>query len=66
MPGGCWHHLRGRSSIGAPVTFVATAIVRVLMLRRRIRVEEAMMLERFGAEYEEYAQGTSRLIPGVY
>ncbi len=51
---------------GTPVTFVGTAIVRVLMLRRRIRVEEAMMLERFGAEYEAYAQGTRRLIPGVY
>jgi protein-S-isoprenylcysteine O-methyltransferase Ste14 len=50
----------------APVTFVATAIVRVLMLRRRIRVEEVMMLEGFGAEYEAYTQRTSRLIPGVY
>ena len=55
-----------RVADGAPVAFVGTAIVRVPMLRRHIRVEEAMMLERFGAEYEAYAQGTKRMIPGVY
>ena len=51
---------------GAPVTFVATAIYRFMMFRRRISVEEEMMRERFGLEYETYAQETRRLIPGVY
>lgn len=51
---------------GAPVTIACTLTVRVLMLRRRIGVEETMMRERFGAEYEAYAQRTRRLIPGIY
>jgi protein-S-isoprenylcysteine O-methyltransferase Ste14 len=51
---------------GAPVTFALTFVYRLLMLRRRIKVEEAMMREKFGAEYETYAQATRRLIPGVY
>jgi len=32
----------------------------------RIRVEEQALLESFGDEYLEYAQGTKRLIPKVY
>jgi len=32
----------------------------------RIRVEEVMLAERFGAEYRAYAARTRRLIPGVY
>jgi protein-S-isoprenylcysteine O-methyltransferase Ste14 len=32
----------------------------------RIRVEEQALLESFGDEYFEYAQGTKRLIPKVY
>ncbi len=29
----------------------------------RVRIEERMMLDRFGTEYEEYVQRTGRLIP---
>jgi protein-S-isoprenylcysteine O-methyltransferase Ste14 len=36
------------------------------MFKRRIDVEEAFMLERFGGEYETYRARTSRLVPGVY
>ena len=32
----------------------------------RIRIEEQALLESFGDEYFEYAQGTKRLIPKVY
>jgi protein-S-isoprenylcysteine O-methyltransferase len=33
---------------------------------RRIRIEEAALLEAFGQEYREFSLATSRLIPGVY
>jgi protein-S-isoprenylcysteine O-methyltransferase Ste14 len=33
---------------------------------RRIRVEEAVLLEAFGEEYRAYMASTRRLIPGVY
>jgi protein-S-isoprenylcysteine O-methyltransferase Ste14 len=32
----------------------------------RVRVEESMMLDRFGTEYEQYMQRTGRLIPPVW
>lgn len=42
----------------------ATGLVSVAMLYAfRVRQEERMMLERFGAEYRDYMAHTSRLIP---
>ncbi|MDX1663876.1 MAG: isoprenylcysteine carboxylmethyltransferase family protein [Candidatus Promineifilaceae bacterium] len=38
------------------------ALTAVLM----VRIEEGLLREKFGAEYEKYAQGTSKLIPGVW
>jgi protein-S-isoprenylcysteine O-methyltransferase Ste14 len=38
----------------------------VLLLLRRIRLEEAHLRKVFGAEYEHYAARTRRLIPGIY
>ncbi len=32
----------------------------------RVRVEERMMLDQFGAEYEQYMRQTGRLIPQVW
>jgi len=32
----------------------------------RIRIEEKMLIERFGDEYREYMRGTKKLIPFVY
>lgn len=32
----------------------------------RIRAEEALLLSRFGGEYEAYRARTARLIPGIY
>jgi protein-S-isoprenylcysteine O-methyltransferase Ste14 len=31
-----------------------------------IRQEETLLREKFGEEYEEYAEKTARLIPGVW
>lgn len=38
----------------------------VPLLLHRIKLEERMLIERFGAEYEEYRGHTKRLIPFVY
>lgn len=38
----------------------------VVVFLYRMRVEEAMLTESFGAAYEEYKKETYRLIPGVY
>jgi protein-S-isoprenylcysteine O-methyltransferase Ste14 len=37
-----------------------------LMFALRVRREEAMMLERFGAQYRDYMAQSKRLIPGIY
>ena len=36
------------------------------MFRRRMDVEEAFMVEQFGAEYRAYMGRTRRILPGVY
>jgi protein-S-isoprenylcysteine O-methyltransferase Ste14 len=36
------------------------------MFKRRMDVEEAFMIARFGDEYRGYAARTARLLPGVY
>ena len=36
------------------------------MLLFRIGIEERMLVEEFGAEYEEYMRRTKKLIPYVY
>jgi protein-S-isoprenylcysteine O-methyltransferase Ste14 len=36
------------------------------MFKRRMDVEEAFMVENFGAEYRDYMGRTARLLPGVY
>jgi protein-S-isoprenylcysteine O-methyltransferase Ste14 len=36
------------------------------MFKRRMDVEEAFMVESFGAEYRAYMAHTARLLPGVY
>jgi protein-S-isoprenylcysteine O-methyltransferase Ste14 len=37
-----------------------------IALLYRIRVEEAALIEAFGAEYAAYSRKTKRLIPGIY
>jgi protein-S-isoprenylcysteine O-methyltransferase Ste14 len=42
------------------------AIAWMLVLLRRIRLEEEHLQKHFGSEYDAYAARTPRLIPGVY
>jgi protein-S-isoprenylcysteine O-methyltransferase Ste14 len=49
--------------------WVATLILVVLLFGvygYRIRLEEAMLVERFGNEYQEYRKQTWRLVPFIY
>ena len=48
--------------IAGPAMLVAFT----LMFALRLRPEERMMRERFGAEYEAYVQRTKRLLPGIW
>jgi protein-S-isoprenylcysteine O-methyltransferase Ste14 len=50
-----------RSSIG-----ILIAALFLIPLMARIRSEERLLSEHFGAEYESYRARTWRLIPGVY
>lgn len=45
-----------------PANLIAFAV----LLAFRIRAEEKMMLDEFGAEYTEYSAQTKRLVPGVW
>ena len=42
------------------------ALAWVILLLRKVRVEEEHLRNMFGNEYETYAQRTARLLPGVY
>ena len=48
--------------IAGPAMFVAFTA----MFALRVAPEERMMRERFGAEYENYAKRSKRLIPGIW
>src|SRR5438128_6834960 len=48
--------------VAGPSNLIAFAILCAL----RIRAEERMMVEEFGAEYAAYSARTKRLIPGVW
>ena len=50
-----------RSGVGVLLTALLIPVVIA-----RIRAEEALLIEHFGAEYEAYASHTSRLVPGLY
>ena len=57
--------------IGWSLTFgslVGLALVGLMLvpLIARIRAEERLLAEHFGAEYEAYRARTSRLLPGIY
>lgn len=50
-----------RSGVG-----VVIVALLVIPLMARIRAEERLLAERFGAEYESYKARTWRLLPGIY
>jgi len=45
---------------------LACEIIAVGFILWRIRREEAMLAERFGEEYRQYARKTRRLVPFIY
>lgn len=51
---------------GAPVTAALTFIAGSIFCYRRMKAEEAAMLERFGQEYEAYMRETDALIPTIW
>lgn len=51
---------------GAPVTFVATLVIGFIILRRRMNSEEAVLLARFGEQYENYQRETDAMIPTLW
>ena len=49
--------------IGSSVLGFLVMLLVVPLLLHRIRLEEVMLIERFGAEYEEYRNHSKKLIP---
>ena len=42
------------------------SIIAICLLLIRIQIEEEMLIEKFGEEYEEYKKNTKKLIPFIY
>ena len=36
------------------------------MFKKRMDIEESLLLQEFGEEYREYMKRSARLVPGVY
>ena len=36
------------------------------MFKKRMDIEESLLIEEFGEEYREYMKRSARLMPGVY
>jgi protein-S-isoprenylcysteine O-methyltransferase Ste14 len=51
---------------GAPVTLALAAIVGIIVMRRRMRLEEAELLAKFGDAYVEYRRVTYYVVPNVW
>ena len=51
---------------GAPVTAMLTFVFGAIFCYRRMKAEDAAMLERFGAEYETYMRETDAMIPTIW
>ena len=51
---------------GAPVSLLVASIIGIVVMRRRIRHEEATLLAQFGDEYAHYMEVTDRVIPNVW
>jgi protein-S-isoprenylcysteine O-methyltransferase Ste14 len=75
---GIYHYIRHPAYLGAMILFLGFPVALssvlgfivtlslVAILFYRIRVEEKMLLEHFGAEYAEYMKRSKRLIPFIY
>ena len=75
---GIYHWIRHPAYLGAIVLFLGFPVMLSSLLGflvmfllapyliHRTKLEEKMLIERFGAEYEEYIKHSKRLIPFVY
>jgi len=53
-------------AFGSLIVTVVTVVGLFVVFRSRIMLEEAILLETFGTEYQEYMNRTWRLLPHVY
>jgi protein-S-isoprenylcysteine O-methyltransferase Ste14 len=53
----------GTAAAGGRVQGLLAFVLAVAVYRRKLRREEALMLERFGAEYEDYRRRVPPLVP---
>jgi protein-S-isoprenylcysteine O-methyltransferase Ste14 len=51
---------------GAPITLAVASLIGLVVLRARMRNEEAELLARFGDAYAEYRRVTDHVIPNVW
>ena len=76
---GLYRYIRHPGYLGNIILFVAagiavnnilaTILISIMIISeyvRRIRVEEAMLIERFGSNYTQYAMRTKKLFPYVF
>ena len=56
----------GLSLLFASVFAWLSLLVSILLIRRRIRLEETHLREIFGPVYSRYAENMPRLLPGIY
>jgi len=66
MYSGWWLALIGAVLIYRTWILVALLASSLLEMARRARLEEKVLSERFGAEWEDYAASTKSLIPFIY
>jgi protein-S-isoprenylcysteine O-methyltransferase Ste14 len=75
---GIYHWIRHPSYLGLIITYIGVPVLLssvlgflvmlliVPLLIHRIKLEERMLIERFGAEYEEYIEHSKKLVPYIY
>lgn len=51
---------------GSPISTILTLMVGIFVLHQRMKSEEALLLTRFGDEYETYMRETDAMIPSVW
>ena len=51
---------------GAPITEALMVIIGVIVIRRRIRYDEAELLAVYGDDYAQYMRETDRILPNVW
>jgi protein-S-isoprenylcysteine O-methyltransferase len=53
-------------AIGDGLALLSLTVVPFFALLRRLRIEEHVLLERFGADYQAYRLSTKRLLPWIW